>query len=135
MEPLKEKVMSAVPMDVMNLMKRFGKAFNEADVDGILDCVTEGFEWRLATGPDAPDGKVVSGREAVRETLAERDATLGATRFSEGEVAMAGERVLGTFRLTGSYANGMPLDVRGVDIYTLCDGLIATKDSYWKRIE
>ena len=32
-------------------------------------------------------------------------------------------------------ADGTPLDLRGVDIYTLRDGLIATKDSYWKRIE
>lgn len=127
--------MGAVPADVMDLMKRFGKAFNKADVDGILQCVTDDFEWRLATGPDAPDGKVVTGREAVRQALADRDAALGTVRFSEAEVAMAGDRVLGTFRVTGSYADGTALDVRGVDIYTLRDGLIATKDSYWKRIE
>lgn len=127
--------MSAVPADVMDLMKRFGKAFNKADVDGILECVTDDFEWRLAAGPDAPDGKIVTGREAVRRALADRDAALDTARISEAEVAMAGERVLGTFRVTGSYADGTPLDVRGVDIYTLRDGLIATKDSYWKRIE
>lgn len=127
--------MSNVPVAVMDLMKRFGRAFNKANVDGILDCVTDDFEWRLASGPDAPDGRVARGREAVREALAERDAALGAVRFSEAEVAMAGDRVLGTFRVTGTYADGTPLDLRGVDIYTLRDGRIATKDSYWKRIE
>lgn len=127
--------MVGVPADVMDLMKRFGRAFNKADVDGILECVTDDFEWRLATGPNAPDGRIVAGRDAVRQALADRDAALGSVRFSEAEVAMAGERVLGTFRVTGSYADGAPLDVRGVDIYTLRDGLIATKDSYWKRIE
>lgn len=127
--------MCNVPAAVMDLMKRFGKAFNKADVDGILACVTDDFEWRLASGPDAPDGRIVRGREAVRDALAARDAALGTVRFSEAVVAMAGERVLGTFRVTGTYADGSPLDVRGVDIYSLRDGLIATKDSYWKRIE
>jgi ketosteroid isomerase-like protein len=126
--------MSAVPADIMDLMKRFGKAFSKADVDGILNCVTDDFEWRLAAGLDAPDGKVVKGREAVRQALADRDAALGTVPFSETEVAMANERVLGTFRITGTYADNAPLDVRGVDIYTVRDGLIATKDSYWKRI-
>lgn len=102
--------MGGVPTDVIDLMKRFGKTFNKADVDGILECVTDDFEWRLATGPNAPNGKIVTGRDAVRQ-------------------------VLGTFHVIDSYADSAPLDVRGVDIYTLRDGLIATKDSYWKRIE
>jgi len=127
--------MGGVPADVMDLMKRFGKAFNKADVDSILECVTDDFEWRLATGPNAPDGEIVTGRDAVRQALADRDAALDTVRISDAEVVMAGDRVLGTFRVTGSYADGEPLDVRGVDIYTLRDGLIATKDSYWKRIE
>ncbi|NQV59173.1 MAG: nuclear transport factor 2 family protein, partial [Alphaproteobacteria bacterium] len=31
-------------------------------------------------------------------------------------------------------ANGAPYDVRGVDIYIVRDGLIASKDSYAKQI-
>ncbi|NKB56642.1 MAG: DUF4440 domain-containing protein [Alphaproteobacteria bacterium] len=127
--------MSAVPADVMDLMKRFGRAFNKADVEEILECVTDDFEWRLAVGPDAPDGKIVKGREAVRQALADRDASIAKIHFSDTNVAMAGDRVLCTFRVTGSYTGGAPLDVRAVDIYTMRDGLFATKDSYWKRIE
>tara|TARA_R110001606_G_scaffold30947_1_gene95119 strand:+ start:290 stop:682 length:393 start_codon:yes stop_codon:yes gene_type:complete len=127
--------MTALPESVMSLMRAFGKAFNRADVDGILACVTEDFEWRQAAGPNAPDGSIVSGREAVRQALADRDTMYRDMRFSEAEVFMAGEtRVIGTFRATGKYASGESLDVRGVDIYTLRDGLIATKDSYWKII-
>ncbi len=126
---------SAISEQVMTLMKAFGKAFNRADIEGILACVTDDFEWRQAVGPDAPDGRIVSGREPVRAALAARDEHYRDMRFSEAEICMAGdERVLGTFRATGNYASGAPLDVRGVDIYTLRDGLIASKDSYWKII-
>ena len=127
--------MAALPESVMTLMRAFGKAFNRADIDGILACVTQDFEWRQAVGPHAPDGNIVTGRDAVRRALADRDTMYRDMRFSEAEVFMAGEdRVVGTFRATGQYASGQALDVRGVDIYTLRDGLIATKDSYWKTI-
>lgn len=127
--------MAAIPDEVMALMKAFGKAFNRADIDGIIACVTDDFEWRQASGPDAPDGRIVSGRDAVRTALAARDQEYRDMRFSEAEICMAGDdRVLGTFRATGRYASGAPLDVRGADIYTLRDGLIASKDSYWKII-
>jgi len=119
---------------VMALLRAFGKAFNAGDVDGILACVTEDFEWRRAEGPDAPDGRIVRGKEAVRRALAERAAQIARIRFSETEVFIAGDQVVGRFRATGAYADGTPLDVRGVDLYTLRDGRIAVKDSYWKRI-
>ena len=61
---------------VMDLLRRFGKAFNRGDIEGILACVTDDFEWRLAAGTDAPDGKVVRGKEAVRQALEERDLLL-----------------------------------------------------------
>ena len=56
----------------MSLLRHFGKAFNKGDVEGILEYVTEDFQWRLAEGPDAPDGKVVCGKDAVRTALQER---------------------------------------------------------------
>ena len=126
--------MATVSAEAMALLRRFGKAFNAGDVDGILDCVTDDFEWRLHEGPEAPDGRIVRGREAVRDALAERDRHIESLRFSETEVFEAGDTVVGRFRATGRTRAGEAIDVRGVDIYTLRDGLIAVKDSYWKRI-
>ena len=119
----------------MALLVRFGRAFNAGDVDGILACVTADFEWRLAQGPDAPDGRIVRGKDAVRAALAERAAAIRHIRFSETEVTIAGDRIVGRFPATGEWASGAPIDVRGVDVYDLRDGLIAVKDSYWKRID
>ena len=126
--------MSEDRASVMTLLRAFGKAFNAGDVDGILACVTDDFEWRLAEGPDAPDARVVRGKEEVRQALRERDARFRSVRFSETEVFVADGQVIGRFRATGTYASGALLDVRGVDLYTIHDGRIAVKDSYWKRI-
>ena len=119
---------------VTALLRDFGKAFNRGDIDGILACVTDDFEWRLAEGPDAPDGKVVKGKEAVRKALEDRDREIAEMRFSETAVAIVGDTVFGSFRATGKTCDGRAIDRRGVDIYRIRDGKIALKDSYWKQV-
>lgn len=116
------------------LLKKLGKGFNAANVDAILECVTDDFEWILAAGPDAPHGKIVRGRDGVAATMAERAQEIPELRFSETDLIYAGDRVIGTYRVTGRYADGRRIDARGCDIYVIRDGKIARKDSYWKQI-
>ena len=119
---------------VMTVLRAFGKAFNKGDADAILECVTNDFEWRLAEGEEAPDGKIVKGKEAVRAALEERDRTTKYMRFSETSVHFADDLVVGCFRATGELTDGTKIDQRGVDIYEFHGRKIAVKDSYWKRI-
>jgi ketosteroid isomerase-like protein len=123
-----------VPEEVMALLRRFGKASNRRDVDEIVACVTDDFEWVLAEGPEAPHGRVVRGAEELRSYLSERDREIPELRFGETEVMAVGDRVVGLFRARGRREDGSPIDVRGCDLYTLRDGRIARKDSYWKRV-
>ncbi len=126
---------TALSPELQALFRRFGKAFNAGDVDEILACVTADFRWILACGPDAPHGRIVEGRDALRAALAARARELSSVRFSEAQVFAAGERVIGTFRMTATRcADHQAIDLRGCDIYTLRDGLIASKDSYWKQV-
>lgn len=120
--------------EALELLKVFGRAFNKGDVEGILGCVTDDFEWRLAEGPEAPDATVLRGAEEVRAALASRGDKYRSIRFSETELMYADDQVIGRFRATGEYADGRSLDVRGIDIYEFRDGRIAVKDSYWKDI-
>ena len=88
-----------------------------------------------ARGPEAPHGRIVSGRDALRAALLERDRELTGIRFSEAQVFAAGDAVIGTFRMTATRrADNAAVDLRGCDIYTVRDGLIASKDSYWKQV-
>jgi hypothetical protein len=47
-----------MPDAIDDLFRRFGKAFNKADVEEIAACVTEDFEWRLNAGGAPADGKI-----------------------------------------------------------------------------
>jgi ketosteroid isomerase-like protein len=116
------------------LLKKLGKGFNNNDVDAILECVTDDFEWILAEGADAPHGKIVRGRAGVAATMAARAKEIPELRFSETDLIYAGDRVIGTSRVTGRHADGRRIDARGCDIYVIRDGKIARKDSYWKHI-
>lgn len=127
--------MTAKKDPVMDLLRAFGKAFNKGDIDGILACVTDDFEWRLAKGPDAPDAQIVRGKDAVRKALEDRDREIAEMRFSETEVTVADDKVFGSFRATGKTRDGRSIDQRGLDIYRIRDGKIALKDSYWKQID
>jgi len=127
--------MSDHDKQVMALLREFGKAFNKGDVDGILACVTDDFEWRLADGPDRPDGRIVRGKEEVRAALEERDREIAEMRFSETEVTIAADKIFGSFRATGKTRDGREIDRRGLDIYAIRDGKIALKDSYWKQTD
>ena len=119
---------TALSPELQSLFRRFGKAFNACDIDGILDCVTPDFCWIMARGPEAPHGRIVSGRDALRAAILEREQELTGIRFS-------GERVIGTFRMSATRrADNAAIDLRGCDIYTVRDGLIASKDSYWKQV-
>jgi ketosteroid isomerase-like protein len=124
----------AINQTALALLKRLGKGFNNHDVNAILECVTEDFEWILAEGPDAPHGKIVRGREGVAAAMAERAKAIPELRFSETDLIYAGGRVIGTYRVTGRYADGRRIDARGCDVYVIRDGKIARKDSYWKQI-
>ena len=52
-EPFRGKTMADA---IDDLFRRFGKAFNKADVEEIAACVTDDFEWRLNAGA-APSGR------------------------------------------------------------------------------
>ena len=126
---------AALSPELQSLFRRFGKAFNACDIDGILACVTPDFCWIMARGPEAPHGRTVTGRDALRAAILEREQELTGIRFSEAQVFAAGDRVIGTFRMTATRrADNAAVDLRGCDIYTVRDGLIASKDSYWKQV-
>jgi ketosteroid isomerase-like protein len=116
---------------IADLFRRFGRAFNKADVEEIAACVTDDFEWRLNAG-QAPAGRVLRGKEALRAYFADKSTAHREARFSEARIHRAGDKIFGTFRVTGIDHAGRPFDRYGIDLYEIRDGRIALKDSYTK---
>ncbi len=120
-----------MPDAIDDLFRRFGKAFNKADVEEIAACVTDDFEWRLAAGA-RPSGTVLKGKDALHAYFADKSKAHREARFSEARIHRAGDKLFGTFRVAGIDANGQPFDRYGIDLYEVRDGKIALKDSYLK---
>ena len=114
-----------------DLFRRFGKAFNKADVEEIVACVTDDFEWRLAAGA-RPSGTVLKGKDALKRYFGDKSQAHREARCSEARIHHAGDKLFGTFRVTGIDHAGKPFDRYGIDLYELKDGKIALKDSYLK---
>lgn len=123
-----------MPDAIDDLFRRFGRAFNKADVEEIAACVTDDFEWRLNAGAaaGAPGGRVLRGKDDLRAHFADKSRAHREARFSEARIHRAGTALFGTFRVTGIDAKGQPFDRYGIDLYELRDGKIALKDSYLK---
>ena len=113
------------------LFRRFGKAFNKADAEEIAACVTEDFEWRLNAG-GSPAGRVLKGKDELRRYFADRSTAHREARYSEARIHRSGDKLFGTFRVTGIDAAGKPFDRYGIDLYETRDGKISLKDSYLK---
>ena len=120
-----------MPDAIDDLFRRFGKALTTADVDEIAACVTEDFEWRLNAG-GSPAGRVLKGRDALRAHFNDKSAAHREARLSEARIHRAGDKLFGTFRVTGIDHAGKPFDRYGIDLYEIRDGKIALKDSYLK---
>jgi ketosteroid isomerase-like protein len=102
----------------------FQKAFDARDVDAIMttmtpDCVFED------TSP--PDGVRHSGPDAVRAAWTALFTASPDGVFSTEEVIDAGDRVVVRWRYTWGSGH-----VRGVDLFTVRDGLVAEKLAYVK---
>ena len=108
----------------------FNDALNASDLDGMMalmtrDCIFEN------TYP-APDGTIYEGQEAVRSFWEAFFKGSASARFTPEEIFVAENRCVMRWIYRWSNPKGEQGHIRGVDIYTIRDGLIAEKLSYVK---
>jgi ketosteroid isomerase-like protein len=113
-----------VSMDPQETVDKFGEAWSAHDLDATLQWVTDDVVFE-STQP-APDGAVFRGRGEVRAAWSPIFEDAAAT-FSVEESFAAGDRVVQRWRY--EWADG---HIRGVDLFTVRDGLVAEKRSYVK---
>lgn len=111
-------------VDAEDAVDRFTRAFDGRDVDAVMaamtpDCVFED------TSP--PDGVRHEGAAAVRRAWETLFAASPDGVFATEELIPAGDRVVVRWRY--SWGGG---HVRGIDVFTVRDGLVAEKLAYVK---
>jgi ketosteroid isomerase-like protein len=117
--------------DAIRMLKAITTAFDEHDLDGIMahfaaDAVFEG-----PRGTE-PWGARWVGAEAIREAFAARFSGIPDVRYQEDEHFVDGDRGASEWTLSGTTTQGERIEVRGCDLWTLRDGVVVKKDSYWK---
>lgn len=111
-------------MTALGAVGRFQKAFDAKDVDAVMAAMTADCAFE-DTSP--PDGRRHVGAAAVRAFWTDLFAANPEGAFDTEEVIEAGDRVIVRWRYT--WADG---HVRGVDVFTVRDGLVAEKLAYVK---
>jgi ketosteroid isomerase-like protein len=119
--------------DVHALLDRFAAAWNAHDVDALLACMTDSPVFLAAAGP-APSGATHRGREAVATAYAAVWEAMPDATWTEVSHVVDGDRALSEWLFTGTRSDGTEVRVRGVDLFTLRDGLIEVKDTFRKAV-
>ncbi len=108
----------------------FNDALNRRDVDAVMalmtdDCVFEN------TSP-FPDGQRYEGQAAVRGFWTEFLAGSPHAHFDTEEIIVCGERSVVRWRYEWRNADGGAGHIRGIDLFTVCEGKVAEKLAYVK---
>lgn len=126
--------MATKPSDPIQLVRRFNEALNEADVDGMMDCMTADCIFENTDPP--PDGERFEGQAAVRAFWEAFFRSSSQAQIIIEEIFALGTAQEGRCVMLWRYQwidpQRQPGHIRGVDIYRLRDGLIAEKLSYVK---
>jgi len=115
----------------LDVVRAVTRAFDNHDLDGIMEHFTEDALFESPRGPDAHGQRFV-GTEHVRQAFAGRFAGIPDVRYTDGEHFVCGDRGVSEWLLSGTTTGGERIEVRGVDIWTFRDDKIAVKNSFWK---
>jgi len=118
----------------VTVLRQITDAFNRHDLDAIMAFFTDDAVFLSPRGPE-PFGRRFEGKDAVREGLAARFSGIPDVHYGDDDHFVAGDRGASEWTLTGTTTDGVRLEVRGCDLWTFRDGLIARKDSFWKIVE
>jgi ketosteroid isomerase-like protein len=125
--------MTATETVTTNTLQAIADAFNRHDVDGVMAFFAEDAVFETPKGPDAWGTRFV-GTEQVRAGVAARFEGIPDVHYGDATHWLCGDRGVSEWTLTGTTIDGERLQVRGCDLWTFRDGLVARKDSYWKIV-
>ena len=117
--------------DAVLMLKAIATAFDEHDLEGIMVHFADDAVFEAPRGTD-PWGTRFVGPEAIREGFAARLSGIPDIRYQQDEHFVDGDRGASEWTLSGTTTEGQRIEVRGCDLWTLRDGLVVKKDSYWK---
>jgi ketosteroid isomerase-like protein len=130
--PIRYDVAHADLAETRELFERFVAAYVARDAPALERLLSRGFVWHLHETADGPGGFAVHGVDGLIAVLRQRDARWTELVYSDISVHATAGLITQTYRVRGVDPDTGPFDRNGVDLYTVEDGRLSTKDSYWK---
>ena len=117
----------------LRLLEQLADAFNEHDLDKIMELFADDCSLDMPRGPD-PWGTRYIGKAAVREGLQSRFEMLPDVRYEDLRHFATGSMGVSEWLVTGTLQSGEKVKARGCDHYEFRGGKVVPKDSYWKMV-
>jgi ketosteroid isomerase-like protein len=118
----------------IGVLRRLVEAFNRQDVDAAVALFAHDGVWEASRGPEIW-GRRFSGSAELREGMTERFRALPDGRYTEDTHVVFDDRGFSEWTFTATTPQGAEMNVRGCDIWTFEEDLIARKNSFWKIVE
>jgi ketosteroid isomerase-like protein len=117
--------------EAIDMLRAITAAFDAHDLDAILEHFADDAVFEGPRGTE-PWGTRFVGKDAIREAFAARFAGIPDARYRDEGNFVDGDQGVSEWTLSGTTASSEPLEVRGCDLWTIRDGKIVKKDSFWK---
>jgi ketosteroid isomerase-like protein len=120
--------------EIVSVLDGIAEAFNAHDIDKVMTYCDDDCSLDMPCGPE-PYGVRYTGLDNVRRGLLTRFESTPDVHYGDVTHFVDGDTGISKWLLTGTTPRGERIEVRGCDFYTLRDGKIVRKDSYWKIVE
>ena len=117
--------------EAIGMLRSICAAFDRHDLDAIMAHFADDAVFESPRGSERW-GTRVSGKEHVRKAFAERFSGIPDIRYRDDDHFVDGDRGASEWTLSGTTTDGQRIEVRGCDLWTLRDGKVVKKDSFWK---
>jgi ketosteroid isomerase-like protein len=117
--------------DAMDMLRSICAAFDRHDLDAIMAHFAEDAVFESPRGPDRWGQRFV-GIDQIREAFAGRFSGIPDVRYQDDDHFVDGDRGASEWTLSGTMVDGPRIEVRGCDLWTIRDGKVVKKDSFWK---
>ena len=117
--------------DSIATLQAIATAFDTHDLGAIMAHFADDAVFDGPRGSEAWGTRFV-GREAIRQAFAARFAGIPDVRYRDDSHFVDGDRGASEWTLSGTTTDGERIEVRGCDLWTLRDGQVVKKDSFWK---
>jgi ketosteroid isomerase-like protein len=117
--------------EAIRMLEAVTTAFDQHDLDGIMVHFADDAVFEGPRGQEKWGTRCVGATE-IREAFAARFSGIPDVRYRDDVHFVDGDRGASEWTLSGTATDGTRIEVRGCDLWTLRDGKIVKKDSFWK---